>query len=261
MSNINTTKTLFGLLLLAALVLLKTVVGQEQNKSNKLSSTEELINYLKEKHPNKNLKGFTFRQNTIKYSNVGKSKDSSFWHEAIKYPGKFRIDIGPSNEGNINLNRSDSIYVFRKHKLVHNGVNIAQSLILKGGFFHYSTATTLEKLKKTGIDVSLFSMQNYNGRLVYVVGATDYKLQKAQIWIDAENLYLLRRISKRSNGDLHDVQYSDYIKKDGYWIETKISIYFNEKIIQEEFYDNIVTNPNLDNGVFDPKKVLTTKWY
>lgn len=243
---------------LAAILIFKNV---RENQSTDFVSAKELIDYIKENKYHGHLREFTFIQETIRFTENGTPQDSSTWYEAIRYPKDFRIDFGNPENGNANINRNDSIYVYRGNKLVHTGPEIQEFLILEGGLFYYSTEETIERLEGLGIDTSLFYKSEYGGKLIYILGANPEDLSKPQIWLDANELYVVRRFSRGKQGELYEVKYDDIKNFDGHWIETWIEFYVDGKLIQTERYNNIDVNPNLNDSVFDPNTFGTYYWF
>lgn len=253
--------TLISISLVSVLVLLTTLKPLLTQKDTYLSSTLNLVTYMKKYKSINHLKQFTFIQETIRFNQEGKAQDTSTWYEAIRYPKDFRIDFGDPNKGNANINRNDSVYVYRGNKLVHSGPEIQEFLILEGGLFYYSADETIERLESLGIDTKIFSKSQYKGKEVYVIGAIENDFSKPQIWLDAKELYSVRRFSKGKKGELYEVRYDDYKDIGGYKIETWIEFYADDKLIQTERYNQIDVNPNLDDNIFNPNLFGNHYWF
>ena len=226
-----------------------------------ITSVEDLVNFIKTQKSKIQIKEFTFVQETVHFNEEGQAQDTSTWYEAIRYPKEFRIDFGDPENRNANINRNDSIYVFRGDSLVHSGPEIQEFLILEGGLFHYSTAETLERLRSLGIDTSVFSTSTYKGKPVYILGSTPDDTSKPQIWMDTKELYSVRRFSQGKQGELYEVKYGDFKNMDGHWIETWIEFHVNGHLIQTERYNDIDLHPNLNDKVFDPNAFGTYYWF
>lgn len=235
--------------------------GKQQADKDVAMTAFKLIEQMKNKGQKNHLRAFTFVQQTIHYDDGGAIRDTSIWHEAIRYPKDFRIDFGDPSAGNANINRNDSIYVYRNNKLVHSGPEIQEFLILEGGIFYYSVSETLDRLKGLGVDTSVLSESLYNGKAVYILGALPGETKKPQIWLDQEKLVVVRRFSKGNEGNLYEVRYDDYKNIDGHWIETWIEFYRDGQLIQSERYTKIDVHPNLHDGVFDPKDFGKSYWF
>lgn len=226
-----------------------------------LSTTRELLEYIIEKEKPGHLRSFTFIQQTVRFDKEGQASDTTLWYEAIRYPKDFRIDFGNPVNGNANVNRNDSIYVFRNKNLVHKGPEIQEFLILEGGLFYYPVQETLNRLKGLGIDPDLFGQDTYKGREVYIIGSKADDHTRPQVWIDAERFYVVRRFSKGKQGELYEVRYDDFRNIEGHWIESWIEFYVGDTLIQTERYTDIRVNPDLSDKVFDPNYFGKYYWF
>jgi len=223
-------------------------------------NTRNLIAYWKDRYAKNSLKSFTFAQETIRLRE-GEDPDTSLWYEAIRYPDQFRIDFGHGSEGNINLWRSDSVYVLRKGELVHRGDKVQEALLMKGALYHLPIDTTLSKLRAIGVDPSVFHTAIYEGRPAYVIGAVPESDSIPQIWVDAERRNVLRRSSKLPNGKLLEVRYDDFVQSGGHWLESWVAFYLDGKLIQTERYKDIDVQPELPEGVFEVERFGEVFWY
>ncbi|SHG45766.1 hypothetical protein [Flagellimonas flava] len=239
----------------------KPKTGQIKENHGTVKTSSELIEMMKKRGEKRHLKAFTFVQQTVHFEEDGAVRDTSVWHEAIRYPKEFRIDFGNPDAGNANINRNDSIYVYRNHEMVHSGPEIQEFLILEGGIFYYSVSETIERLKGLGIDTAVLSESSYNGKSVLIIGAIPGEIKKPQIWLDKENLFVVRRFSKSNQGNLYEVRYDDYKNIDGHWIETWIEFYRDGRLIQTERYTQIDVEPKLDDHVFDPDQFGKVYWF
>ncbi|MBO0323008.1 hypothetical protein J0X14_11935 [Muricauda sp. CAU 1633] len=252
---------IWGLVLLFLYVISCKNKKEAPKGESPITSVEALIDFMKTQKSEDQITEFTFVQETVHFNEEGQPQDTSTWYEAIRYPTEFRIDFGDPENRNANINRNDSIYVFRKDSLVHSGPEIQEFLILEGGLFHYSTAETLERLKSLGIDTSILNTSEYNGKPVYILGSTADDTSKPQIWVDAKELYVVRRFSQGKQGELYEVKYDDFKNIEGHWIETWIEFHVDGRLIQTERYNDIDLHPDLDDKVFDPKAFGASYWF
>jgi hypothetical protein len=58
-----------------------------------------------------------------------------------------------------------------------------------------------------------------------------------------------------------DVHIGGYKKIKGSWVESIIKFYVNSKLFQEEYYNNIKVNPELDSNLFDVNNFPTRTKY
>lgn len=231
------------------------------DKDLSIDSTSSLITHIKTQKEKNHLRAFTFVQETIHYNDQGEPKDTTTWYEAIRYPKDFRIDFGDPEKGNANVNRNDSIYVFRGNKLVHKGPEIQEFLILEGGLHYYSAEETIYRLQKLGIDTETFTKSTYQGKPVFIIGAKEGEHSKPQIWLDAKELHAIRRFNMGKKGELYEVRYDNYQDFDGHRIETWIEFWLDGKLIQTERYNQIDIAPNLSDADFDPSKFGSIYWF
>ena len=258
----NKSKSLIILCVISLLVFTVSF-GIINNKTHKrtIKSTKGLIEFLKNNNSKNHLKSFTFIQETIRFNKEGKVQDTSIWYEAIRYPKDFRIDFGDPEKGNANINRNDSVYIYRDNKLIHSASEIQEFLILEGGLFYYSVDETIKRLESLGINTKIFTKSQYKGKEVYIIGAIENDFSKPQIWLDTEELYSVRRFSKGKKGELYEVRYDDYKDINGYKIETWIEFYINGRLIQTERYNEIDVNPNLNDDIFNPNLFGNHYWF
>lgn len=116
-------------------------------------------------------------------------------------------------------------------------------------------------LEDYGYDTRVFRSDTWNGQPVYVLGAGEGDERTAQFWIDAEHFYLVRRISTTSGNNVLDVHYSDHTASGGGWVEQTVKFYLDGRYIQLEYYQQIDTDPDLPESLFDPKAFGKEHWY
>ena len=244
---------LLGLLILAA-------CASTQNSSKKeINSSEALIQAMHEKYKGKWFDQFTFVQETIKYDSAGNESETSIWYEAIDYPKKFRIDYGPLSEGNAVIFDKDSVWIFKENNFIKKAYSPREFLLMKGGLYHLSVEETITQLKEYGYNTNIFKKDVLNGKPVYIIGAEIGDLTSKQFWLDAENFYMVRRISSQKK--TLDVIYSDHIFSNGGWVEQVVEFWVDGVYVQKEFYKDIDTNPKLSDAIFNPQMFGKTHWF
>ena len=224
-------------------------------------STANLIKYWKARYATERLQSLSFDQETIRYDSLGRSIDTSVWYEAIKYPKLFRIDFNEKPSSNTNIYRNDSVYVIRRDSLVRINKQIQEFMILEGALYTEPLDSTLGMLRDSGIDPEIFSETNYNGRRTYIIGAPPNTFTKPQMWVDAENRYVVRRWSRSRDGSLMEVRYEDFMVLEGHWIETWLEFYQRGRLIQTEKYFNLKVNKELDDRIFQHSHYKNHYWY
>ena len=209
---------------------------------------EEIIKMIHTRNSGKWHKAVTFDQTTETYRNDS-LKITQEWHEAILFPDKLRIDIEPVANNNAIIFRNDSTYSIRNGqvKAARNEEN--DLIFLLGGMYSYPAEKVIAKMKKLGYDLSKAYDTEWQGRPVYVIGAANKNDKVNQLWIDKENLYMVR-ILKFGKENMEGI-FENHIKVSDNWTETKATFYFEGKLAQVETYHNYRATPSLDERIFD----------
>jgi hypothetical protein len=216
-----------------------------------ITSTESLIEAMQKRYSGRWAKTVTFVQYNTHYKNDSIS-GTSVWYEAIAYPDKFRIDFGNPSEGNAVIFANDSVFNFKEGQIKASRRQPNNLMLLAGGIYFLSNIEALQRLKDAGYDITAFHENSWQGKPVYVVGATKGDLQKSQFWIDQKNLYLVRTLTPTPDHHLQEAQFSKHIKSAGGWIETEVLFLNDGKKEQLEEYKELQSNLSLPNDLFNP---------
>ena len=227
-----------------------------QHHPNAETRAEEVIRQMYDRYHGKWYSSFTFVQKTERYRNDSLVQTST-WYEALIYPDKFRIDFGDLKDGNAVIFRNDSVYNFRNGELKNKGLDKNDLTFLLGGLYFYPLDKVFAELKSLHYDLGKFREDSWNGREVFVIGASASGEKTNQLWIDKERLILLRMIKYDDNKKEEGI-FGDHIQTGGGWSETSAIFYIDDKLIQKEFYRDCKANSPLDPTLFDP--ALFGKW-
>jgi hypothetical protein len=190
---------------------------------------------------------FTFNQTTQQYRNDTLKKTQT-WYEFMRFPDRFRMDFGDADSGNAAIFRGDSCYRFKNFKLTSTTINNNEGLIfLLGGMYFYPLDQVYRMLDTLQYDLTACRRDHWQGRNVYVVG----KNGANQLWIDTEDLYLVRLL-KIDGAHSLDARFDGYKPFGGGWSETKCSFYLDGKLIQVETYHDCKAGVPLGESLFDP---------
>lgn len=227
-----------------------------------ITSTEALVKAMYERYHNNYNKSITFIQKNIDYKENGE-KVVSVMYEAHHYPGKYRVDYGfiPNRSGYIYGN--DSLYHFENGTLTNTYAGEHDIILLTGDIFYIKPEKALEKLKKSGFDITKFRLDTLEGKKMYVVGTlSKTDTISPQFWIDTENLYLARYIKKNElTSQIEDHHFIEHQKIGDAWIEDRVLIYVKGKIIREELYTEVRPNNELEPTLFNPKYWGKVHWH
>lgn len=225
----------------------------------KITSAQTLVEAMQKRYAGKWARTITFVQYNTHYKNDSIS-GTSIWYEALVYPDKFRIDFGKPADGNAVIFANDSVYNFKAGQMAASRRQPNNLMLLAGGIYFLSKTEALQRLQEAGYDIATFHEDMWQGKPVYVVGAAKDDLQKAQFWIDKENLYLVRTLSPTPDHHLQEAQFSKHIRSAGGWIETEVLFLKDGKKEQLEEYKEIKPDPVLPDGLFNPALFGKVHW-
>lgn len=216
-----------------------------------IESPRDLIVAMRSAYDGRWYETLTFTQETIQYR--GADADTSIWYEALKLPGRLRIDIAPTDSGNGLLFADDHRYVFRSGQLVFDRQEIHPLLLLGFDVYLSHVDSTIARLDSLGIDMGVMTEDVWGGRDAYVVGDTSADANSGRFWIDRERLLFLRLVQPVSpGGETLDIRFTDYEPAGGGWIAPTVEFYRDTTLFLLERYRDIRTNRALKDELFDP---------
>jgi hypothetical protein len=181
-----------------------------------------------------------------------------WWYEAESLPGKARVDVAPFADGNAQIFRNDSAYVFRGGELTQRSEGLAATMWTLMDMYVIPPEETAAALARRGFDLSVMHEREHEGRHVIVLGAMPGDTTSAQIWLDREHLFTVKMISPRGGHRVTDV--SRHVFMGGGWVEQEIRVYLNgEMTLLEEYFDTRV-NVELPADLFEPDRYRTPPW-
>lgn len=248
--------TLKSILWFSAVVTLLPLSAQ------KAKTAEELIKKMHKKYHNNFNANITFIQMNQEFDDAGNVKHRSMSFEAFHYPGKFRNDIGPTPHKEGYIVSEDVMYLFKDGKIVSQKPCLMDIGLLTGDIYFMSVDKAIEECKKHGYNFSFFREDVFRGKPVYVVGGKDKNdLTSPQFWIDQEELYVVRDINfSEEDNELEDVHYLEHAKVENAWVEERVEIFVNGKLVKKEHYAEVKANNELNLDIFDPKKIGLIHW-
>lgn len=206
---------------------------------------------------------FTFRQATITHHADG-TADTATWHEAMKSPGRLRIDIEDLAEGNGILFRGDSIYSMQAGTVQAARPLIHPLLVLGFDVYVQPVARTVQQLEQLGYDLSLLHESTWQGRPVWVVGAQPGDTAAVQFWVDRERLLTLRTVRRvgPNQESVQDVRFERYEPLGDAWVASLMYFYVDGRLVTEEIYTEMRRDVELPDSLFDPAAwTITTPYW
>jgi hypothetical protein len=216
-------------------------------------SGEGVVTAMHDRYAGKWYNTLTFRQKTSRLLTTGKW-DVQTWYEAMKLPGRLRIDFDPVTAGNGVMYARDSQFVASNNKVIHGAPGINDLLLLGFDVYTGSPARSSALLRRQGFDMSRVHMDTFEGRPMIVVGALQGDLRRKQFWVDADRMLFTRLIdaAPRDSTQVQDIRFVSYEKRGDAWVAPRVEIYVAGRLIFAEDYIDIRTNVPLDESIFDP---------
>lgn len=204
------------------------------------SDGHKLIRTMHKKYNGKWFEKLYIQQKVTHYKN-GTPVRNEIWREFIELPGKVRSNIGNVEDGNYEISKNDSQFVFRKSKLVLKRRTVHTILLLGFDVYNQNPEKTFEQLKESGFNLEKVYETNWQNRPTHVVGAPEGDIKTNQFWIDKEHLYLVRLIQKTQKGKFLEVEMNNLEMLDKGWIATELIFKLDRDLkFKEEYLDYII---------------------
>jgi hypothetical protein len=137
-------------------------------------------------------------------------------------------------------------------------------LILGFDVYFLEPAATSAWLRRLGFDLSRIRQDEWQGRGVYVVGATGPDdLRSRQFWVDREQLLFVRLVQPVGETTrVRDIRFLNYRPVGRTWIAPLVEMYEDGRMVLKEEYRNIRVDVELDSALFDPTRFTTARhWF
>jgi len=220
----------------------------------------ELIRAMHDRYAGTWYRTLSFTQHNTATDSLGRETHST-WKEYAFLPGGLRIDFLPADSGGGALFRGDSEYVFQGDTLARAFPFVHPLLVLGFDVYLQPVDTTLAKLERLGIDLSLIREDTADGRPVYVVGAAAGDRQHVQFWVDRERLVFLGILqpNRRDPTRVAESRFEDYRQVGQAWLSARVAFAVNGRRVWLEEYVDIRTGMPLDPGLFDPRRFASAR--
>jgi outer membrane lipoprotein-sorting protein len=218
---------------------------------------QDVLRAMRDKYADAWYPTVTFVQNVV-YTDGRPAQD--MW-EALKIPGKLRIDVGPIDAPPRTVVYKDEVrYVFDKGKLASTAR--APNLLLVLGFDVYGQPPekTGAIVEGEGFDLSRLREDTWEGKPAWVIGAAAGDSTSDQFWIEKERLLFLRLVQKTKAGDLSDIRFAKYEPLGRGWIGTVVVFLTNGKETFREVYRDWRINPAVTDALFSTDAWTAPAW-
>ena len=224
--------------------------------AEKYDNGEDLITAMHDRYASKWFRTMTFTQKTSRLTPDGKWNVQT-WYEALRVPGRLRIDFDPVSAGNGVLYARDSQFVVQNGRAIKSDPGINPLLLLGFDVYGNAPSHTAAHLRKEGFDLSRVHASTFEGRPMIVVGANKGEHTRKQFWVDADRLVFVRLLepTARDASKMQDIRFVNYMKRGDAWVAPRVEIHADGKLVFSEDYSDIRTDVGLDDALFD-----ATKW-
>jgi hypothetical protein len=235
-------------------------VPQETVSEPRFRTGEEVIRAMHDRYVGKWYSTLTFKQKTSRLLPNGKWNVQTWW-EAMKLPGRLRIDFDPVRAGNGVLYARDSQFVIQNGRPLRGDPGINPLLLLGFDVYAAPAARTSARLRREGFDLTQVYETTFRDEPVIVVGAQKGDYNRKQFWIDAERLVFVRMLepTPRDTTKMQDIRFLNYEPRAGGWIAPRVEIWTGGKLVFYEDYEDVNVNVELDDALFVPSRWKTAR--
>ena len=218
-----------------------------------ITSAQALVRAMHDKYAGSWYHTATFVQRNTRYLPTG-AADTSTWLEAIRVPGALRIDVEPIAQRNGILFVRDSQFIIGNGQLTSARPSVHPLMVLSFDVYADPPDRTLSRIKSLGFDMTKIHEDSWQGRPVYLVGATAGDLHTKQFWVDRQRLVFVRMLQPdRDSTKTSEIRFNNYRQLGGGMIAPEVVFLVDGKPNFIERYEDITVDPPLTDAVFDPR--------
>lgn len=220
------------------------------------NTAAELVQAMHARYADSWYRTLSFRQTVTRRAPDGSVAPQEVWSEWASLPGRLRIDLAAEHNGDGVIYRADSLYAFRDGELVQAQRRRNELMILGFDVYAQPPERTLAVLADEGFDLTKLRRDTWQGRPVYVVGASAGDSRSAQFWIDGERLVFVRLVQPLEQDPTRtmDIRFDAYEPLAGGWIAPLVVFLLDGAEVMREEYFDVEADPQLPEGTFDPER-------
>lgn len=221
--------------------------------SVRATSSSGLIKAMHDRYDGKYLKTMSFLQNNTAYTVTGQEQKSQ-WYEHIEIPGKLRIAFLPASQKSGLVQIDDRVASFDNGIRVDFRPSVNPLLLLTADVYVASVATIMRELDTLHVDGSIIRDDTWDDQPVYVVGAKAGDSTSNQLWVDRDQLRLVRFIQSQRVGErttVSDIRVKGYKEIGGFDVPTEFLVIRNGRPVWREEYADVRINADFLPGTFD----------
>ncbi len=220
------------------------------------ASGTDILQRMHDRYAGKWYSSLSFTQ-TTEIRSANDSVTTQTWYETAKLPGFLRINRFANDDKNSVIFRGDSTYSRRNGSPFQGAKRRNELMTLGFDVYADDVKHSAQILTETGYDLSKLSSATWQGRPVWVVGATMGDSLSRQFWVDKDRLVYVRSLEPgaRDPKAITEIVFSDYAPLAGGWIAREVTVTAGGKVLQRERYFEIKANVPVRDAYFDPVKI------
>jgi hypothetical protein len=218
-----------------------------------VTSSSGLIKAMHDRYAGKYLKTMSFLQNNTRYTTTGQEQKSQ-WYEHIEIPGKLRIAFLPASQRSGLVQVDDRVASFDNGIRVDFRPSVNPLLLLTADVYVAPVAAIMRGLDSLDVDGEIIRSDVWEGQPVYVVGAKAGDSTSNQLWVDKDDLRLVRFIQSNRTGErtiVSDIRVQGYKEIQGFDVPTTFLVIRNGRPFWREQYADVRVNEEFPPGTFD----------
>jgi len=218
-----------------------------------VTSSSGLIKAMHDRYAGKYLKTMSFLQNNTRYTTTGQEQKSQ-WYEHIEIPGKLRIAFLPASQRSGLVQVDDRVASFDNGIRVDFRPSVNPLLLLTADVYVAPVAAIMRGLDSLDVDGEIIRSDVWEGQPVYVVGAKAGDSTSSQLWVDKDDLRLVRFIQSNRTGErtiVSDIRVQGYKEIQGFDVPTTFLVIRNGRPFWREQYADVRVNEEFPPGTFD----------
>ena len=205
---------------------------------------------MRRSHPSRELRRLAFTVRATQYLNDSTPMRSRAY---AALPGKMRVDNLPRSSRTGYVRDRQRLAVFRAGQRVSTVNRVDLRTLLAYDLFAQGIDTTIMWLDSARVRFALVRRDKFAGRPVWVVGASEDDMLSAQFWVDAEHWRVVRVIQRepRSPSIISDVRYTEYTELLDVPVPTRVEVWREGKLVEQQEITDFAVNPSLPRSTFD----------
>jgi hypothetical protein len=205
---------------------------------------------MRRSHPSRELRSLAFTVRAIQYVNDSAQLRSRAY---AALPGRMRVENLPRSTRTGYVRDRQRLAVFRAGQRVTTVNRVDLRTLLAYDVFAQGIDTTVMWLDSARVRFALLRRAKFGGRTAWVVGADEGDTMSPQFWVDAEDWRVLRVIQRepRSPSLISDVRYTEFTDLLDVPVPTRIEVWREGKLVEQQELSEFTVNPALPRTTFD----------